>query len=123
MQTKSTIHNTTRAALAALLLAVATPLLAHEGELGSTPEDGATVQGSPEKIGIEFEGAMSITQFDVSGPDGRVRLTNPPGNDPTERYFVEPAEPLPAGDYQVRWRGLARDGHMMSDGFRFTVED
>jgi len=50
-------------------------------------------------------------------------MANRPGNEPTERYFVEPAEPLPAGSYQVRWRGLARDGHMMSDGFRFTVED
>ncbi|WP_018176160.1 copper resistance CopC family protein [Thioalkalivibrio sp. AKL8] len=123
MQTKNTIHNTTRAALAALLLALAMPLLAHEGDLGSTPEDGATVQGSPEAIGIEFEGAMRITQFDVTGPNGRVRMANRPGNEPAERYFVEPAEPLSAGSYQVRWRGLARDGHMMSDGFRFTVED
>lgn len=123
MQTRKTNHYIIRAGLAALLLAVAMPLAAHEGELGSTPEDGSTVQGSPEQIGIEFDGVMRITEFDVTGPDGRVRLTNRPGNEPTERYFVEPAEPLPAGDYQVRWRGLARDGHMMSDGFRFTVED
>ncbi len=123
MQPKKTTHPIIRTGLAALLLAVTMPLAAHEGELGSTPEDGSTVQGSPEQIGIEFEGAMRITQFDVTGPEGRVRLTNRPGNEPTERYFVEPAEPLPVGDYQVRWRGLARDGHMMSDGFRFTVGD
>ncbi|MGM0672068.1 copper resistance protein CopC [Thioalkalivibrio sp.] len=123
MQIRKTTHHIICAGLAALLLAVAMPLAAHDGAPGSTPEDGATVQGSPEEIGIEFEGAMRITQFDVTGPDGRVRLADRPGSDPTERYFVEPAEPLPAGDYEVRWRGLARDGHTMSDGFRFTVED
>ena len=123
MQTRNTLHTTTRGGLAVLLLALTMPLAAHEGELGSTPEDGATVQGSPAEIGIEFDGAMRITLFEVTGPDGRMRMARRPGHEPTERYFVEPAEPLPAGDYQVRWRGLSRDGHMMSDGFRFTVED
>lgn len=123
MHTQTKIQTLSRAGLAALLLAVAMPLLAHEAKQGSTPEDGATVQGSPETIGIEFEGRMRITQFDVTGPEGPVRLADRPGHEPTDRYFVEPAEPLPAGDYEVRWRGLAGDGHMMSDGFRFTVED
>lgn len=121
MQAKQTLLSIAGATLAALLLAM--PLSAHQGKTGTTPADGATVQGSPAEIGIEFDGAMRITQFEVTGPDGRVSLANEPGNGLAERYFVEPAEPLPAGSYQVRWRGLARDGHMMSGGFDFTVED
>lgn len=119
-----TTHGTTlRAGIAALLLTLAPPLMAHEGEMRNLPPDGATVQGSPEEIGIRFEGAMRITQFDVIGPQGRrVRLANAPGNEPTEDYRVAPAEGLEAGSYEVRWRGLAPDGHMMSGRFRFTVE-
>ncbi|WP_024328685.1 copper resistance CopC family protein [Thioalkalivibrio sp. ALR17-21] len=117
------IRMTLRAALAALLLAFATPLMAHEGEMGQIPEDGSTVQDTPEEIGIHFDGAMRITQFDVTGPQGRVSLENQPGNEPTEEYRVRPAGSMEPGSYEVRWRGLARDGHMMSDTFRFTVED
>ena len=123
MQATKMIHPITRAGLIALLLILAMPLLAHEGESSSTPADGATVPGSPAKIGIEFDGAMRITQFDVTGSGGSVRLARPPGNEPTNRYIVEPEEALPTGDYQVRWRGLAGDGHMMSGGFAFSVED
>jgi len=110
-----------RIVAATLLLAVAVSVAAHEAKLTSTPEDGATIESSPETIGIEFDGAMRITQFEVTGPDGRVPLADETGSDPTEAYFVRPAEPLPPGRYEVRWRGLARDGHMMSGGFSFTV--
>ena len=123
MQNRKPMQLTWRGGLAALLLTTALPLLAHEGELRSAPANGATLESSPDEIGIEFEGEMRITQFDVVGPNGRVRLADTPGNAPTERYFVAPADSLPAGTYEVSWRGLARDGHMMSDGFRFTIED
>ncbi len=123
MQGNKTNHRIPRAGLAALLLTLAMPLFAHGGKTSSTPADGATVQGSPEAIGIEFDGALRITQFEVTGPEGAVGLSGKPGNAPTRRYFVEPEQKLPVGDYEVRWRGLAADGHMMSDGFRFTVEE
>ncbi|ABI55851.1 copper resistance CopC family protein [Alkalilimnicola ehrlichii MLHE-1] len=111
------------AGLVAVMMGLSAPLMAHEGELGTLPEEGTTVQGSPEEIGIYFDGAMRITQFDVTGPQGRVRLVDVPGNEPTEDYRVAPADELAPGTYQVRWRGLARDGHMMSGGFSFSVED
>ncbi|MFU8832895.1 MAG: copper resistance CopC family protein [Wenzhouxiangella sp.] len=109
--------------LAALLLTVTLSLAAHEAKLSSTPENGATIHGSPELIGIQFEGSMRITHFEVTGPEGTVPLADEPGSDPSEQYFVEPAEALEAGLYQVRWRGLARDGHMMTGGFSFTVKE
>lgn len=111
------------AGITALMLGLTSSLKAHEGEMGTVPEDGSAVQGSPEEIGIYFDGAMRITQFDITGPEGRVRVQDGPGNDPTEDYRVAPAEALAPGQYQVSWRGLARDGHMMSGSFRFTVED
>lgn len=108
--------------LAALLLALAMPVIAHEGSETTLPESGVTVKESPEQIGVEFDGKMRITQFEVTGPDGSVRLEEQPGSELLERYVVKPQESLSAGDYQVRWRGLSSDGHMMSDGFTFSVE-
>ncbi len=121
-------HNTSypmliQVAMLAWLLALSLPLSAHEAKLSATPEDGATVQGTPEVIGIAFDGAMRITQFVVSGPDGPVATSEGPGSDPTEEFFVEPAETMAPGHYQVSWRGLARDGHMMSGSFSFTIEE
>ena len=49
-------------------------------------------------------------------------LDGQPGSEQVDRYFVKPSDTLSAGDYQVRWRGLSDDGHMMSDGFNFSVE-
>ncbi|MYL24330.1 copper resistance protein CopC [Halomonas alkaliantarctica] len=122
MPKKASLPTIVHTALAALLLALSTSVLAHEGRTDTSPEDGATVQGSPAKIGIAFNGEMRLTQFEVLGPNGSIDLEEQPGGELVEDYFVTPEEALSAGDYQVRWRGLSRDGHMMSDGFSFSVE-
>lgn len=112
-----------RTAVAALLLGLAAPLWAHEDEVRTIPQDGETVQDTPEEIGIRFDGAMQIAHFDVIGPQGSVRLEDEPGDEATEDYRVRPAEDLAPGDYRVQWRGLASDGHMMSGDFSFTITD
>ncbi|NYS59371.1 copper resistance CopC family protein [Vreelandella salicampi] len=122
MHKKTTTFPIIHTTLAALLLAGAMPVLAHEGGVDTLPEDGATLQNSPAKIGVEFDGSMRITQFEVTGPDGSVRLDDQSDSERRERYVVKPEEALSSGDYQVSWRGLSDDGHMMSDGFNFSVE-
>ena len=122
MQKKTSSLPIIHATLATLLLSLAIPVLAHEGLANTSPRDGVTIQDSPAEIGIEFGGMMRITQFEVTGPDGSVPLDGQPGSEQVERYFVKPGEILSAGDYQVHWRGLSDDGHMMSDGFNFSVE-
>lgn len=122
MQKKSSSLPIIHAILATLLISLAIPVLAHEGRANTLPKDGATVQNSPATIGIEFGGMMRVTQFEVTGPDGSVPLDGQPGTEHVEQYFVKPGEILSAGDYQVHWRGLSNDGHMMSDGFNFSVE-
>ena len=122
MQKKTRSLPIFHATLATLLISLAIPVLAHEGLTITSPKDGDTVQDSPAEIGIEFGGVMRITQFEVTGPNGSVPLDGQPGSEQVERYFVKPGEVLSAGNYQVRWRGLSDDGHMMSDGFNFSVE-
>ncbi len=122
-RTYRSLQTIVQTGLAVLLLGVTLSPAAHETKLSSTPENGSTIQASPDKIGIEFDGTMRITHFELTGPHGRVTLADEPGSEPTEQYFVRPAAALGEGLYQVRWRGLARDGHMMSGEFSFTVED
>jgi len=122
MQKKTRSLPIFHATLATLLISLAIPVLAHEEITITSPKDGDTVQDSPAEIGIEFGGVMRITQFEVTGPNGSVPLDGQPGSEQVERYFVKPGEVLSAGNYQVRWRGLSDDGHMMSDGFNFSVE-
>ncbi|MGM0614663.1 MAG: copper resistance CopC family protein [Pseudomonadota bacterium] len=112
-----------RAALASLLLTLALPVLAHQETTETSPENGTTLNGSPEQIGVAFDGVMRITQFEVTGPEGVVRLESQPGNEEVERFFAKPQQALPAGDYEVNWRGLSTDGHMMSESFNFSIED
>ncbi|MGQ7263189.1 copper resistance CopC family protein [Vreelandella sp. V005] len=122
MQKKTTSLPIIHATLATLLLSLAIPVLAHEGGTSTSPKDNVTIQDSPAEIGIEFNGMMRITQFEVTGPDGPVPLGGQPEGDQVERYFVKPSDILSAGEYQVSWRGLSDDGHMMSDGFNFSVD-
>ena len=122
MQKKKSSLPIIHATLATLLLSLAIPVLAHEGAASTSPKDGVTIQDSPAEIGIEFGGMMRITQFEVTGPNGPVPLDGQPGSEQVDRYFVKPSDTLSAGDYQVHWRGLSDDGHMMSDGFNFSVE-
>jgi copper resistance protein C len=104
-----------------LWLLLAPPLWAHADQEGSVPEHGATVEGTPERIGIWFDHKMRITLFEVAGANGRVDLRARPTGQLVERFETAPAGAMAAGEYTVRWRGLAEDGHAMFDEFQFTV--
>jgi copper resistance protein C len=112
-----------RIALALLLLAAAPMLWAHAEVTETWPEKGASVEGSPEVLGVAFNEEMRLTVFEVSGPNGAVPLESEPGREAAATFKFVPAEELVAGDYTVNWRGLAADGHLMSGRFAFTVDD
>ena len=109
------------AVIAALMLMVPHSLLAHAQQEGSDPEHESTIDGSPEKIAVWFDHEMRLTFFEVSGPNGTVDLRQRPGRTPVSRFETAPSDALPPGEYTVRWRGLAEDGHTMFDEFYFTV--
>jgi len=115
--------NIARIALALLLLAVAPMLWAHAEVTETWPETGASVEGSPEVLGIAFNEEMRLTLFEVTGPAGTEPLETDPDREAATTFQFVPAEELVAGDYTVNWRGLAADGHLMSGRFEFTVDD
>ena len=111
------------AALALLTILGLTPLtlLAHAQQEGSYPEHEAVVEGTPERIAVWFDHEMRITSFQVTGPNGAVDLTVGPVRAPVSRFETAPAGNMPPGEYTVRWRGMAPDGHVMFDEFYFEV--
>ena len=108
-------------ALLASLSFLPLALWAHAQQEGAYPEHEAVVEGTPEKIAVWFDHAMRITLFEVTGPDGVVELTAQPGRSAVSRFETTPAGDMPPGEYTVRWRGVAPDGHLMFDEYYFTV--
>ncbi|MEO0820716.1 MAG: copper resistance CopC family protein [Pseudomonadota bacterium] len=106
-----------------LFLALATGVAgAHATKERSVPEDGASVRGSPPVIAMMFDAPIRITMIALTGEGGQaLSLVRNDDMAPVTRFEAAP-EPLAPGRYEVRWRGLAEDGHAMEGRFSFTVE-
>ena len=111
------------ALLLAALLALPAPAQAHDTLLSSDPEDGATLETSPEEIALTYSA-------DILEVSPLVRITDESGTElaeivPTVEGPVATAtltEPLPAGTHAVQWRVVSSDGHPIEGTFTLTVE-
>lgn len=120
-------HLPSRPILAALLLAlgtfVALPAVAsaHAEFERSTPEDGETVQGSPNVIRAffseELEDGSEMALLDEDGTTISTGTIDPANR---TRMRIDPPA-LETGDYEVQWKTFADDGHLETGTFTFTV--
>ena len=120
-------HVPSRAKVAALLLAlgavIALPagVAAHAEFERSNPEDGETVQGSPNVIRAVFSEALGDgSEMSLLDEAGETIATG--GIDPANatRLRIDPPD-LEPGDYEVQWKAFADDGHLETGTFTFTV--
>lgn len=96
---------------------------AHDTLIATDPEDGATLETSPEELTLTF----SADVLDVSPV---VRISDEEGETLTEitprvegpDAIAEIEEPLPAGTHTVQWRVVSSDGHPIEGTFTITVE-
>lgn len=105
---------------AAALLGSATPALAHDELVSSTPAADTTVAQPPAEVVLTFDEAVLPvgTQVLVTGPDGPVS----DGSPRLEGTAVhQPLRGGPAGKYSVAWRATSADGHPVSGTFAFTA--
>lgn len=111
------------ALLLAALLALPAPAQAHDTLLSSDPEDGASLETSPEEITLTYSA-------DILEVSPLVRISDENGDElaeivPTVEGPVATAtleEPLPAGTHTVQWRVVSSDGHPIEGTFTLTVE-
>lgn len=105
------------------LLLVAQPLVvaAHADLVRSTPEDGETVEGSPNVIRAFFSEELADGS-EMALVDGTGATIAEGTIDPADatRMRIDPPE-LEPGDYEVQWKSFADDGHLETGTFTFTV--
>lgn len=100
----------------------AAPAYAHDSIQGTSPKEGAVVKTAPTEVVLEFSddvlpiGAIIIVD-DSSGTDQVAGGITVDGNTVTAPIGGE----LPDGVYDVRWRAVSSDGHLISDVFQFGV--
>jgi methionine-rich copper-binding protein CopC len=98
---------------------------AHAYPDHADPKVGATITASPERVRIWFDSDLepdfstimvhSAEGTMVSSRDGRV--------DPSDATLLEVSVPkLPPGKYRVIWSVVARDGHLTTGDYTFTIK-
>jgi methionine-rich copper-binding protein CopC len=105
---------------AALLLALVGLAHAHAHLRSSAPADASTVSAPPRSIVLNFSEAALVTAATIQKEGAAARKLGPlPGKASLQVSFALPA--LVPGTYEVSWRALSADGHIMSGRIHFTI--
>ena len=112
------------AGMAIALLAVslqALPAAAHSPLISSSPADGDVLAAAPQAIEMKFRGTARLVRLALTGAQsGEVTLSEQHLMVEKHRHTVSlPA--ITADEYEVRWRALSADGHVVKGRFSFIV--
>ncbi|RZU98253.1 copper resistance CopC family protein [Spiribacter vilamensis] len=108
-------------ALAAVLALASGSAVAHSMVASSEPADGATIAEAPTRISVSFDSPLRIVSVSLTDGAGESYAVDPlAGRSAAETLAVEPPA-LPAGRYELEWRGLSEDGHTLTDTITFSV--
>ncbi|RJN31743.1 copper resistance CopC family protein [Nesterenkonia natronophila] len=118
------------AALAGMSLgAVASaPAHAHDTLIASTPEADQVLEASPDEVVLEFFGEGLTTgdaitnEILVLGPEEEDWASEEPAEVEGSTMRTDIPEPLPNGEYEIRYRVVYSDGHSEELGFSFEVD-
>jgi methionine-rich copper-binding protein CopC len=101
----------------------ATPALAHNVLVGSSPANGASVATGPGTVSLTFDAPVQFgaNYLTVIGPDGNhwEKTDNATVNGDSVSTSVAPLGP--AGVYKVGYRIISADGHPVSGEVSFTL--
>ena len=109
-----------RKMLLLVLLLIAPAVNAHSPLIATMPADGAVLESAPNNLQLTFNGKARLARLLLSRDGADIPL----GNDHLMQKATQHDVPLPAladGRYQVRWRALSADGHIIKGTFAFTV--
>lgn len=105
-----------------MVMAMPAGALAHAELETSSPAAGDVVDSPFEgPIVLDFTEALADgSEADLLGPDGSgIGAATVDG--PEARMIFELDGPLDPGEYEIRWTGIAADGHVERGTFTFTV--
>ncbi|WP_308797439.1 copper resistance CopC family protein [Agromyces silvae] len=104
-----------------LAVAAASPAVAHDELLGSTPEPGQVLEAAPEAVELTFSNDVIATGTVIEVVDHHGEQVDVGA---TEVLGPDVSATLPgdlAGEYQVRWRVVSSDGHPIEGTIDFGV--
>ncbi|MEJ6080642.1 copper resistance protein CopC [Vibrio sp. 1-Bac 57] len=97
---------------------------AHSGLKVSTPENGAMLDKSPEKVMLEFKTPIMLVKLQLIGKSGKsgkpIKLIKSPSKTYNKIFNVELPE-LDMGSYKIKWVVMGKDAHKMKGDFTFMV--
>ena len=110
--------------MAVALLAISLQVLpsaAHSPLISSSPADGDVLAAAPQAINMKFRSTARLVRLALTGAQsGDVTLSEKHLMVEKQRHTVAlPA--IAADEYEVRWRALSADGHLVKGSFSFTV--
>lgn len=119
---KRRIFSSSIVAAIILMVAVPTSLQAHVGVVSSVPAENSVVDTQPGSFQIVFTRAVRVTSLEI------VQLSDEVVEDlefsPVRQFAMKVTGALPAhspGQYEIRWRALSKDMHVMTGKIHFTI--
>lgn len=112
-------------ALGALLsVSLQTPVAAHTGLESSQPAESETVNEPVSAVSLTFNRPVEpvgsgLTVLNEHGVEHRPDSLS---SADSQTWLLEFETPLASGQYEVRWRVVAEDGHIVEGAFRFAVD-
>jgi copper resistance protein C len=107
---------------AALMVAIAIPLLAHMHVQKTEPATDSTVAMAPKVVQVWFDQTpdMKVSKMTLTGPSGPVELEAPKVIDKSLAAAIKGA--LADGAYTAGWQSAGDDGHLQKAEFKFTLK-
>ncbi len=111
------------AALFVVVVMMPTAASAHTDLLSSNPSDGSVMDFVPDHVVLEFVEPVGVDadSVQVIGPDGEDRAIGVLGSDTGRLVSVAMDPNEKQGSWQVRYRVLGLDGHVVSGRVDFSV--
>ena len=112
------------ALFASILTISAVSGLAHTRLASSSPEAGEALTEAPAEVELRFEKPVRVPfcSIEVDDPDGHDARSTPAVRSDEPTVLSVPLKPdRPDGVFEVRWRVVSLDGHVLEGEFQFEV--
>lgn len=101
---------------------IAPIVTAHTKVQSATLEDGGIYLTLPDVFDLVFVQEVGLATFSIKDSEGRnidVDFTPPKSR---ETKFSIPMPELTSGQYEMSWRAVSKDGHVVKGSLSFTVQ-
>ncbi|MEL7282137.1 MAG: copper resistance protein CopC [Pseudomonadota bacterium] len=97
------------------------PAFAHTSIVSSNIEDGSQIEAAPASFDFSFGADIGLAGLELETLDGDPVEIAFERTRETGKSFSVPLPMLESGTYVLKWRAVAKDGHVMKGEVVFTI--